>query len=189
MDERLKLIQARLAQLGLDPGPIDGIWGAKTRDAIIRHLGAELGDAPWLELARTQIGIKEAPGVSNSPDVLRYYRDAGVPQVADSVPWCAAFTGAMLMRSGWRPSGSLMARSYLKWGQPLDKPRRGAVVVFERGQAPSGHVAFIDDWSTTVLKCIGGNQGDAVSVANYARDGRPGRRVLGMRWPLERLAA
>lgn len=194
MDEKLKLIQARLAQLGHDPGPIDGVWGTKTRDAIIRHLGlpvvaAELDAAPWLELARAQIGVREAPGIANDPRVIAYYRDAKVPQSDDRVPWCAAFVGAMLMRSGFKPSGSLMARSYLKWGELLSKPRRGAVAVFERGDAPSGHVAFIDDWSSTVLKCLGGNQGDAVSIASYAREGRAGRRLLGMRWPVERLAA
>ncbi len=189
VDEKLKAMQLRLVQLGFDVGPAgaDGKWGPATRDAIIRHMGlpviaAEVAAAPWFELARAELGVREAPGVANSADVLEYYRDAGHPQRADSVPWCAAFVGAMLMRSGWKPSGSLMARSYLRGGQRLDKPRRGAVIVLERGEPPSGHVAFADDWTPSVIKCLGGNQGDAVSVANYAR-----HRVLGIRWPVERL--
>lgn len=194
MDEKLKLIQTRLVQLGFDPGPVDGLWGAKTRDAILRHLGApviaaEIEAAPWHDLARSQIGVSEAPGVANDPRVIAYYRDAGQPQTADTVPWCAAFVGAMLMRSGFKPSGSLAARSYLNWGKALDKPRRGAVAVFERGTGWSGHVAFIDDWDSRVLKCLGGNQSNAVTIANYARAGAPGRRLLGIRWPTERLAA
>jgi uncharacterized protein (TIGR02594 family) len=96
----------------------------------------------------------------------------------------AAFVGSMLHRAGYKSSGSLMARSYLKWGQAITGPRKGAVVVIERGEAPAGHVAFVDDWSPSVIKCLGGNQGDAVSIANYARS-----RVLGFRWPLEAVAA
>jgi hypothetical protein len=32
--ERIKVIQARLAAVGSDPGPIDGILGPKTREAL-----------------------------------------------------------------------------------------------------------------------------------------------------------
>lgn len=183
-DKRLKVIQAELSRRGFDPGPIDGLWGTKTREAIAAQLGIppaalDVSAAPWLDIARGQIGVKEWSGAANNPLVLEYYREAGVAQSTDSVPWCAAFVGAMLHRAGIASSGSLMARSYLEWGKPLKGPVRGCVVVLERGQAPAGHVAFVDGWGANMIKCLGGNQGDAVSIANYART-----RVLGYRWPI-----
>ena len=192
MDAKLYAIQTELQRRGIDPGPIDGVWGTKTRDAIFKALEltevpaipARDAGAPWLDLARGQIGVKEWSGIASNPAVLQYYREAGVPQAGDDVPWCAAFVGAMLRRAGYKSSGSLMARSYLQWGTAITGPRKGAVVVLERGQAPAGHVAFVDDWSPTVIKCLGGNQGDAVSISNYARS-----RVLGYRWPAEARAA
>jgi peptidoglycan hydrolase-like protein with peptidoglycan-binding domain len=34
--EETRLIQVRLKDTGFDPGPIDGVWGAKTRAAFLR---------------------------------------------------------------------------------------------------------------------------------------------------------
>lgn len=179
-------IQRRLAELGHDPGGIDGQWGPKTMAAVATAIGAKIlppaaHDAdtpPWLKLAYEQMGTREAAGAANSPAVLGYFTDAAHPEIRqDSVPWCAAFVGAMLKRAGLKPSGSLMARSYLEWGEPLDAPRIGCVVVLKRGVAPSGHVGFYVGGS---VKILGGNQGDAVSIATFRRDS-----VLGFRWPAD----
>jgi peptidoglycan hydrolase-like protein with peptidoglycan-binding domain len=34
--EDIRLLQVRLKDTGFDPGPIDGVWGAKTRSAVLR---------------------------------------------------------------------------------------------------------------------------------------------------------
>ncbi len=86
----------------------------------------------------------------------------------------------MLANSGYKATGSLMARSYLSWGTTLDKPRKGAIVVFKRGAAPAGHVGFVEDWTGNTIKCLGGNQSDAVTLATFSR-----ASVLGFRWPSE----
>ena len=99
----------------------------------------------WLELAWADLGVAEAPGAANNPRVVRYYADAGHPEVtADEVAWCAAFVGACLERAGVASTRSLMARSYLAWGEALDEPRTGAIAVLSRGSDPSlGHVGFL----------------------------------------------
>ena len=137
-------------------------------------------NSKWYELALAERGVKEAPGAANNPTVRAYYKDAGHPEVAhDSVPWCAAFVGAMLARAGIEPSGSLAARSYLSWGRRLERPRQGCIVVFKRGNASwQGHVTFFDHEESRLLVCIGGNQSDRVCFAPY-----PKSRVLGYRWP------
>lgn len=132
----------------------------------------------WLRLARKELGTKEFPGPSNNQTVTQYYADSIGRHMADSVPWCAAFVGAMLARAGRKPSGSLMARSYLDWGAKLDEPIPGAIVVFARGRPPSGHVAIVESVTNETLTVIGGNQSDAVTRANYPRS-----KALGYRWP------
>ena len=135
----------------------------------------------WFALALAERGVKEAPGSANNPVVQAYYRDAGHPETRhDSVPWCAAFVGAMLARVGLQPSGSLAARSYLKWGRQLERPHAGCIVVLKRGNSSwQGHVAFFVREEGRGLVCLGGNQTDRVSFATY-----PKARVLGYRWPV-----
>lgn len=133
----------------------------------------------WYELALAERGTKEAPGPANNPVVQGYYKDAGHPNVKhDSVPWCAAFTGAMLSRAGIQPSGSLAARSYLSWGRKLEVPRQGCIVVLKRGKGWQGHVTFFDREENGRLICLGGNQSDSVCFAAYRKS-----LLLGYRWP------
>jgi uncharacterized protein (TIGR02594 family) len=139
--------------------------------------------APWYALALAERGVKEAPGGGDNPAVQAYYRDAGHPEVKhDSVPWCAAFVGAMLARAEVKPSGSLAARSYLQWGMKLAAPRRGCVVVLKRGKGWQGHVTFFDREENGLYVCLGGNQSDKVCFATYRKS-----LVLGLRWPADAL--
>lgn len=188
MDAKLYAIQKELLAKGFPPGPLDGVWGDETRDAITAYMGlkakaptvaSDAADAPWHSLAISELGTKEAAGAADNPAILHYFEEAQAAWARDdSIPWCAAFVGAMLARTGYRPSGSLMARSYLDWGKTLDKPRRGCIAVFKRGKPPSGHVAFVEEWTATNIRVIGGNQSDSVTKATFSR-----ATLLGLRWP------
>ena len=133
----------------------------------------------WLTAAWAQFGVREVAGSGHASRVVKYFRDAGHSQITnDETPWCAAFVGAMLERSELAGTGSLLARSYLKWGVAIDEPKLGAIAVLTRGSDPgAGHVGFYLGASDDKIFLLGGNQGDAVSVAPFARD-----RVLGFRW-------
>jgi uncharacterized protein (TIGR02594 family) len=135
---------------------------------------------PWLEHAWGDLGIAEAPAGQNNPAILRYYAEVGHADVAhDDVAWCAAFLGACLERAGVASTRSLMARSYLAWGEPLAEPRLGAIAVLSRGADPTlGHTAFLVGVTPAHLVLLGGNQSDAVTVEAYPR-----ARLLGLRWP------
>ncbi len=134
---------------------------------------------PWLDYAWALLGERERSGALDNPAIVALYRDAGAPGIAhDETAWCAAFVGACLARAGLVPTRSLMARSYLAWGTPLDEGRPGAVAVFSRGADPAlGHVGFLIGECKGGLVVLGGNQGDAVSVATFPRT-----RLLGFRW-------
>ena len=122
-----------------------------------------------LQATEGYLGLKEWPGAKSNPEVEALFKAAGHPGLTDDVPWCAAFVGAVLAQVGLKPSGSLMARSYLKWGMdvPIHQARPGDVVVFARGKPPSGHVAFFLWFDGTRVKVRGGNQSDVVTDAFY----------------------
>ena len=96
-------------------------------------------------------------------------------------PWCAAFANAILSRSGFETTNSLMARSFLTWGVKTKDPKEGDIVVLKRGRdGVSGHVGFFQGYEevdgVTYVKVLGGNTDHAVQVGYY-----PVNRVLGYR--------
>ena len=139
-----------------------------------------MNDARWLAEAWREFGQAEYAGRRENPRIIALFREVGHSQIeSDEVAWCAAFCGACLERSGIRSTRSLLARSYLAWGQHLEKPRAGAIAVFRRGNDPTkGHVGFWLAETDEDVLLLGGNQSNAVSVTRY-----PKSRLLALRWP------
>jgi len=135
---------------------------------------------PWLAAAWIELGQREVRGSADNARIRAFFRDVGHPATLhDEVAWCAAFAGACLERAGFASTRSLMARSYLRWGQEIESGHFGAVAVLSRGSDPSaGHVGFLLGETASHVMLLGGNQGDAVSVAAY-----PKTRLIGLRWP------
>lgn len=134
------------------------------------------------ELAKAEIGTVEWTN-GNNPKVLAYFRDAGHPEVPnDETAWCAAFVGAMLHRAGIPNTGSLLARSYLEWGEPVDRAdaREGDIVIFSRGSSSwQGHVGFFVRDAGSLITVLGGNQSNAVSQRPYGAKSLLGIRRMG----------
>lgn len=135
---------------------------------------------PWLREAKQHLGTSELPGPPSNETINNFFHDAGFKDIRDdSIPWCAAFVGAMLQRSGYTPSLSLLARSYMPWGSALDAPIKGAIAIFPRGSNPAeGHVGFISGINSQTLEILGGNQNNQVCLQNWEKD-----KALGFRWP------
>ena len=133
------------------------------------------------ELAEAEIGTVEWKSGSN-PKVVAYFKDAGHPEVKDdATAWCAAFVGAMLTRSGIRGTSQLNARSYLGWGEPVERKNAqpGDIVVLSRGKSTwQGHVGFFVRDNGSTITILGGNQADAVNRRAYRVDGG---QLLGIR--------
>ena len=89
--------------------------------------------------------------------------------------WCAAFVNAVLHQKGIPGSESvsdypLMAKSFLRWGESVDEPLLGDVVIFPRGnQGWQGHVGFYTMSSADgkYYYILGGNQNDRVTIEMY----------------------
>lgn len=145
-----------------------------------------LEQPPWLAAAWAELGQREVRGSADNARIRAFFREVGHPAILhDEVAWCAAFVGACLERGGLASTRSLMARSYLRWGDDEPAGRIGAVAVLSRGRDPAaGHVGFLMGETPTHVVLLGGNQGDAVSVAAY-----PKTRLLGLRWPSAAAAA
>lgn len=135
----------------------------------------------WLGWAWRELGVRERAGDRNNPRISAMFKDAGHAKIdRDEIAWCAAFVGACIERSGRRSTRSLMARSYLGWGEPITEPRLGAVAVLSRGADPAlGHVGFVVGVTDDQVQLLGGNQAQQVNVQSF-----PKARLIGLRWPV-----
>lgn len=138
-----------------------------------------MNDTAWVAEARRYIGEREIKGGQHNPLILQMWKTikrGGIKD--DETPWCAAFVGFCLENVGIVSSRFESAKSYLTWGQKLDGPAPGCIVVFTR--EGGGHVGFLTGMTIDGrLLILGGNQGDEVNVRAF-----PESRVSGYRWPL-----
>ncbi|MBY5821489.1 TIGR02594 family protein [Rhizobium leguminosarum] len=131
-----------------------------------------------LEIASGMLGKSEGPDRAALQD---YLQTGGANLDPATTAWCAAFVNSALQQSGMKGTGSNLARSFLDYGQPIDKPERGDIAVFSRGdpKGPYGHVGFFEGYGPDgKINVLGGNQSDSVSVAGY-----DAANLLGFRRP------
>tara|TARA_R110000868_G_scaffold24557_2_gene96811 strand:+ start:329 stop:1348 length:1020 start_codon:yes stop_codon:yes gene_type:complete len=128
--------------------------------------------------ALKEVGQKEIVGGKHNPRVLEYHKATTLKASSDEVAWCSSFVNWCMKQNGVKGTELANARSFLKWGKATTTPQQGDVVVFWRGSKSGwqGHVAFVVSVSATHVKCLGGNQGNAVNMTNY-----PKSQVLGYR--------
>lgn len=101
--------------------------------------------------------------------------------------WCAAFVNSVLEESNIRSNKdhkySLMARSFLEWGLPVEPEdiQPGDIVIFPRGADQwKGHVGFyvktVQFNDTVYYSILGGNQSNRVSIELYKQSNALGIR-------------
>ncbi len=142
---------------------------------------------PWLDAAKANIGVAEIRGSANNPKILEMYSKVGHDEIVDeTVAWCAAFTGACLVDTGYATpprENNLMARSYLRYGTKLDAPKPGAIAVKARGKAPFGHVGIVEEVNEDgSFVVIAGNSGNKVKRETWGPDDP---LPNGLRWPVK----
>lgn len=118
-------------------------------------------DFPWMAIAEAELGVSEVPGSGNNPRVLEYLQSTtnlGRSATSrDETPWCSAFVNWCLEQAGYDRTRNALARSWLGWGQAIQTPRRGCIVIFQR-EKKFGHVGFYLEENETQIKVLGGNQ-------------------------------
>jgi uncharacterized protein (TIGR02594 family) len=175
----------------------DGVVGPKTwgvlgqrGEALTQVVNACIAGAPWMEIAALELGIHEdARPLKHNERILRYHESTTLKATADEVPWCSSFVNWAVTQSGFRGTNNALARSWLGWGTHLPAPRVGAVTVIKRrgqthdratGSGTGYHVGFLVAASSSHVRLLGGNQGDAVRYSNFAL---AAYTIEGYRWP------
>lgn len=134
---------------------------------------------PWIKIAGSYVGIKEIPGKESAPIIVKWLNNLKAWWNDDSTPWCGVFMAEVMKEAGINyPPAYYRAKEWLNWGERLDVPVYGCVVVFDR--VGGGHVGIvIGKDKSGRLMVIGGNQSDQVSVVPFQTD-----RVSGYRYPI-----
>lgn len=140
------------------------------------------------DLAQRYVGLREVAGTAAHPAILAMLRLDAAEIADDETPWCSAFVNHIAWLLRLPRSKSLRARSWLTVGVPVGIGEATSgfdVVVLNRATGSPepildgpGHVgwfASLDRLEGRVY-VLGGNQGDAVSVAPF-----PASRILGVR--------
>lgn len=130
--------------------------------------------------ARRHMGLREVKGPKHSADIVQFWKDirrGGIKD--DETPWCAAFVGSCLEKTGFVSTRFESASSYRTWGLKLEHPEVGAIAVMAR---PGGaHVFFVvgRDAGGDIVG-LGGNQQDEVRFDSFPRS-----RIQAYRWPTD----
>jgi uncharacterized protein (TIGR02594 family) len=168
-------------------GKIGWVWSEflapmeNTGDVEPIEKAENITEWPRMKIVRKELGVKEMPGAGDNPRIVEYLKSTtlGRPDNEnDETAWCSAFVNWVLKQAGVEPrTNSAWARSWLNWGVATDDPIPGTIVVFSRGQN-AGHVGFYLDEDGDRIQVLGGNQGDAVTIAWF-----PKVNLLGYREP------
>ena len=138
-----------------------------------------MSDPKWMEIARGYVGTKEIPGPKHNTVIQGWLAKLGAWWRDDETPWCGVFVAHCLKEAGHPlPQNWMRARAWADYGSNLRSTvvAPGAILVFAR--QGGGHVGFYVGEDSTFFYVLGGNQGNAVSIAKIAK-----ARCIAIRWP------
>jgi len=108
-------------------------------------------------------------GLGSSNVVAEARRYIGGNPTGRGSLWCARFMNMVLQHSGYRGTGSDLARSFASYGQRVSGPQIGAIAVMgRRGGGHVGVVSGIDAGGNPIV--VSGNNGNRVREAPISRN-------------------
>jgi uncharacterized protein (TIGR02594 family) len=139
-------------------------------DAGVAQMTARgLADANASFSNSTLVGGESLSGGFGSSNVVADARRylGGNPTGRGSL-WCARFMNMVLQESGYRGTGSDLARSFASYGHRVSGPQVGAIAVMgRRGGGHVGIITGIDAHGNPIM--ISGNNGNRVREAPISR--------------------
>ena len=134
-------------------------------------------DAPWMRIAKSQVGIGEKTNHNDGPDVDKYLKTVGLDGSGE--PWCGAFVNWGLKESGIKGAQiPERASDWQNFGQSLSRPAFGSIATMKRpGGGHVGFTAAIDADRPGWIIILGGNQSDQVSYRSFPK------RILKFNYP------
>ncbi|SDL41972.1 TIGR02594 family protein [Paracoccus chinensis] len=207
-------IQRRLHKLGYNPGPIDGVRGRLTINAV-KLFQAQNGlvvdglvgpatyatlfgstpagrvstidQMPWMQEALRLVGLKEDTGLGSNPVLIDIAKALEIDYADDEIPWCGLFVGHCIgssLPSEALPTLPLLARAWARFGVSC-APQIGAVLVFWRGSR-NGSKGHVGFYHGEDATHFHVLGGNQSDTVNVSRIKRD--RFLAARWPLTALA-
>lgn len=165
--------------------PDDPTKPAPTTDVVV-----DAANAPWLEVARKEIGVTEE---NNAARVREYHLGGSGSKFSETVAWCSSFVNWCLAQAKYVGTRNPTARSFTNYGADVSSQNPlppGCIIVFPGTRGPSsGHVVFlVKDHGDGVIECLGGNQstsegkhfdtGGAVTITRFKK-----KNILCARFP------
>lgn len=133
-----------------------------------------------LDLARSQIGVREKSKSNDGVPSERYMQGRKEPWCAHFIAWLYRECGAPIPGDIPSPKGNPLAsvlelaHVYETHGWLVREPRRGDLLFlltrFESDKGPGRHVAIVERCTPTMVHCISGNWGDGVARHSFPRD-------------------
>jgi uncharacterized protein (TIGR02594 family) len=136
---------------------------------VARMRSRGLADAYANLSTSTLVGGESLSGGFGSSNVVADARRylGGNPTGRGSL-WCARFMNMVLQESGYRGTGSDLARSFVSYGHRVSGPQVGAIAVMgRRGGGHVGVVSGIDASGNPIV--VSGNNGNRVREAPISR--------------------
>jgi uncharacterized protein (TIGR02594 family) len=121
--------------------------------------------------AKKYLGLREWPGPKSNPEIQEMFRLAPdwLDQDDSKTAWCGIYRGHVgLMTSTGMPAAHYRAASWLSWGEVVEitnAVQGDTVITTRRG---GNHVALLDRFEDGRMWLLGGNQGNAVTIAPFA---------------------
>jgi uncharacterized protein (TIGR02594 family) len=122
-----------------------------------------------LSSSATPGAMATSGGFGSSNIVAEARRYIGGNPTSRGSLWCARFMNMVLQHSGYRGTGSDLARSFASYGQRVSGPQIGAIAVMGRrgGGGHVGVVSGIDAGGNPIV--VSGNNGNRVREAPISR--------------------
>jgi uncharacterized protein (TIGR02594 family) len=125
--------------------------------------------APWLDVARNEIGQKEDRSKkTHNSRIVEYHSSTTGNFKNDETAWCSSFVNWVMEQAGPGKKGTDSARaiSWKNYGTKADGPVLGSIAVIDNGNG-TGHVGFVVGRSGDNVVLLGGNQKNQVMERAY----------------------
>lgn len=161
----VKTLQNFLLQFGasLPMFGADGGYGQETISAI-----NSLEVPEYVKIGLKEVGVQEISGSKHNPRILEYQSTTSGKYTDDETPWCGAFVSWVMKQAGIKHNIKVpeRAKEWSNFGYSVSEPSVGTIAV--KSRVGGGHVCIVvGKTSNGKLYCLGGNQGNLVSIATY----------------------
>ncbi len=127
----------------------------------------------WLDHAFRHRGMKEIPGKSHNPTIIKWLKSLKAWWAEDETPWCGTFVAHCLREVGITPPQHwYRAKAYSSYGTSVVKANIPFGAICVKSRRGGGHVFFAVAKSSDgrTIFGLGGNQSNCVNITPFRID-------------------